>query len=827
MQRRPLDSRAPGCTSFFAFWGRAQKGHKAVDVMGTTHDQDTENTPATVEEDTTLPPVRGLVLTHNAKGEPFTLTDLKKWVRLNNTIFKAEKVDLGLNGNDAGFVQELLEWAQHEHLALSPRVGAGLRPEQLGLNDAPPPFHDVFLAPAQTNMPWLARWTEACRRARCDVRVQVIPPFDTGLDDLAERLAQAHSVNIAFDDPFVASPKAETQGEAMRRLRQMEALASRVHARGVETSLLAVPFCRMEPQHWRRLYNRPQFFLDHAHYQKPAYEFAEQMLQCGPAWVGKAIENQLAREISVHNSIDRALFPWIIQHPKVYVRTWMVHKLTRHLRRLQPQPRPLGDNVTAAEAEVEKHIAREAKKLPKPCRQCRLRRLCDHDNAAWRQAAPAVGVETQPGDTVVNPLHFVRENTPRHYDSIDSTRRQFSEHARTLAAEAERIVMREPHTREITSDSYAIEHHFTHHMPGAVRWLAFTPAEYRSTVLTRVEPPFTMSLTFGGGIAEYIGFAFGRTARIMCPMIDFSHRLTLHVDPAGHYVLLRDGVLVRPAEFEGERRLPTRLAGCLEPRIAMRNIDGFVLTQTMLLWEHGQNAQEDLQRITYSVIIINSRYARRLQAALLSLAHQTGFNLDNVEVVIGYVPGIDTTDDLIESMQRTHPELRIVRAPFSEDCARSKGFMINEAVQVASGNWLVLLDADILLPPDFFCRVDAATGDTHFIAPDGRKMLSPETTAHILLGEIRPWECHEELAQAKGDYRFREAARVPIGFCQCVRRDVFDTVRYHELDHFEGSDWLFGHDVVNFVAPEKRIEGMVVLHLDHGGSQWYGTKKHL
>ena len=67
---------------------------------------------------------------------------------------------------------------------------------------------------------------------------------------------------------------------------------------------------------------------------------------------------------------------------------------------------------------------------------------------------------------------------------------------------------------------------------------------------------------------------------------------------------------------------------------------------------------------------------------------------------------------------------------------------------------------------------------------------------------------------------------MPCGFFQCVRREVLETLPYEELDHFEASDWIFGRDVINRFGKETRLEGLDVLHLDHGGRQWYGTHKH-
>jgi len=47
------------------------------------------------------------------------------------------------------------------------------------------------------------------------------------------------------------------------------------------------------------------------------------------------------------------------------------------------------------------------------------------------------------------------------------------------------------------------------------------------------------------------------------------------------------------------------------------------------------------------------------------------------------------------------------------------------------------------------------------------------------------------------------------------------------MDHFEIADMHFSMDVLKDIGEEHRLSGAPVLHLDHGGSQWYGTKKHL
>jgi len=100
-------------------------------------------------------------------------------------------------------------------------------------------------------------------------------------------------------------------------------------------------------------------------------------------------------------------------------------------------------------------------------------------------------------------------------------------------------------------------------------------------------------------------------------------------------------------------------------------------------------------------------------------------------------------------------------------------------------------------------------------------------TSRILMGEVEPWREWDDLLKGPGELRLRESHGVPVGFFQCFRASCLDKVSYLELDHFEGADMQFGVQMLAHFGREKRLIGMPVLHLDHGGSQWYGTQKHL
>jgi hypothetical protein len=774
-----------------------------------------------------LPPVRGLITTHTARGRAIPLTTLKKWLRFNAEVCQCAKLDVLVPSGGLAVLPELLAHARHAGIALSLRTAADTPPPPLTpLREAG--LLDLFVTPTRWDQPGLLAWLSAARVAGLPVRAQLSGPLHDCAEPemLADALGGCCVVNIAAHDPFVTSTPCANRTEAGLALRQMNMLTRALAARAIEVNLLHLPFAWVDEENLRHAAMSPQFFLDHQQYRRRAYILGVRLHSLSPRRIDAALEVELTRQTSVHNKIDDFVLPWILERPGLYFRLWAWHKLTRRFRwsRHRPQPLPEGQLPDAVGAQAAQEATRAL--APIGADVCRFYKISDHNQDTVRRFFPGVELKVVEGPAVQDLLHFLREQ-PKYYDAIDEARLAQAHGRDALAAAALQHANDAPPTREISADAYDLDGHETHHMPGAVRWFSFANAELQSTVLDRLEPPFTLGLTFGGGFAAQIGFSFGRHAKVLCPMIAPTHRLLLHVAEDGQFALLRDGEPVRPTEFEDAHLVPGRLGGVLEPRISVWNVDGQLLTQTLLVWEQARTAPTHPARIKHSVIVVSTFYARRLQAVLLGLAHQRDFDLSQLEVILAYVPGIDATDDLIDTMRRAFPALRIVRSPFPKRDARSKGFMINESLRLASGAWITLLDSDIVLPPKTYATIERLKEDTHFIALDGRTMLSPEITARILLGEVRPWECYETLAAEGGEHRARESDGIPIGFFQCVRREVFDKIQYIELDHFEGSDWFFGKTVVGQFGPETRLPGLRALHLDHGGSQWFGAGKQM
>jgi Glycosyltransferase like family 2 len=777
-----------------------------------------------------LPPVRGLVTLQNAKGKAFAAVDVMRWICLNRTVYKTDKIDLLATPDTMAALPGVLAYAQDLDVKLSLRTGADEPPEiqahlkSLGL-------FDVFWCPNRLSMEAVERWCAACQGLGLPLRVQIRPPFPDSFDatTLADTFSRggATMVNVTVTDPFVGRESPQAANEGRRTLGQMRALVKALDERDIEANLIGVPLCLAEDDLLPHALNSAQFFLDHQQYHRLSYDLARLLYRRGPIIASKLLLILLAQHTVFKNPVDSKLFPWLAFSPWFNMRVWTLRKLTRHMRLLRGRPKArVETNAEVYERVLAGKRQKDRRDVPRNCAACAWRRICDRETVPFTTALPGLSVRSQPGEVVLDPMRFCGAQR-KHYDTVDKDRADVDERCHALAEDANHIVETRTPDRELDSFEYEIEGQWTHQMPGGVRWFSVTNSEKVSTVLARASAPMTLSVTFGGGIADYVGFAFGRHCRLVCPMVEFTHRLVLHVADDGHYILLRDGNPVRPVEFEGAYHVPPRLSTVLEPRISVWNVDMEVVSQRVLLWEGHTPDAAPRTPAKYSILIVSTRYTRRLQAVLRCIAHQVGIDLAAVEVVIAYVPGIDATDDLIDSMQRTHPDLRIVRSPFAEQFARSKGFMINESAKVTSGEWIILLDSDTLIAPNMIAALDAVDPHCSFVAPDGRKMLDKETTAAILLGEIEPWQKWNELVEGGGEVRLREAYSVPIGYCQCVRRECLEKTPYEELEHFEGADWRFGVRMRDMYGREKRLTGVPVLHLDHSGSQWYGTTRHL
>ncbi len=383
--------------------------------------------------------------------------------------------------------------------------------------------------------------------------------------------------------------------------------------------------------------------------------------------------------------------------------------------------------------------------------------------------------------------------------------------------------------REIASSGYRVVNAFDVKMNGSRFWHALQDRLALSTVLATGPRPMTLSAVFAGR-AAYVGFSFAPNAQAMCLMTRAHHRLAVHVAADGQLLLLKDGEPVTPAHVPACVFRAHRLRGQLEPRLAAYGIRDHLVTQEVLLWsaERPREPAPVSLPIELSVVVVCTGFARRLSQLVRSIAEQQGFDRRHAELLVAFVPGLDGTEDVLDSARACWPDLRIVpvAAPAREQTA--KGRLINQAVARASGRRVVLTDADIIFPPNLFAELEGRYRDAPFVAVAGRKMLDQRTTAELLLGVRDPVADFADLRdRAPGELRRGEARGVPLGYFQCVRRNCFERVSYPEQPHFEGADHRFALDVRRVLGPEEVMADVVVLHQDHAGSRWYGTDRHL
>ncbi len=772
-----------------------------------------------------IPPSRGLISAHNRAGRRFAAVDLNRWLRLQRQVFKADKVDVLADGESIGILEELLPSAAALDLRLSLRTDATGPAAHLRTLAAAGLF-DVFLCPSDHDLNRLEPWLSACRDLDLPVRVQLQAPFprNANIASTAEFLARRGvvRVDLVLADAFSGGPTAKA--DHFDSIATMQSLAAELEAKGVEANLIGIPFCLLDTPSWPRGQGSHQRAMDHAHYLADAHRLAVRLYERGPIVAAMILRILLSNATLYRQPMDNVLLPGLIYGGGyLYFFARIYRRLTLHLRVLRGAPAP--KTPPAHDVVPRDPSFRAATSSSPKCEACALKRICDQDTPALRRQLPHAALRALPGEHVVSPLHFAARQ-PKYYDPLDSARLEIEEQRTDLAAEALAVITNRPPDLVVDPQDYRVEDAHFDRMESGLKWWSVSNKEIVSSPMGDFTPPFSISVDFGAGIADYIGFSFGQHCKLVCPMEAYRHNLTLHVAADGRYILLRDRIPVRPAEFEGLFYLPMRLGERLQPRISAWNIDECIATQNVRVWT-GAGRDDTARAVKYSIIIVSTRFTRRLHAVLRSLAHQDGFDLNSVEVIICYVPGIDAADDLIDSVTMTYPNLHIVRSAFPERYMNSKGFLINETAKIARGEWIMLLDSDTLLPPDYFAKIEALSGTAEFIAPDGRKLLPKDVTARILMGEIDPWRQWQDLLSGPGEFRHRETLGIPVGFCQTFRAKYLQLFPYLEVDHFETADMQFGRQLKKHLGQETRLSGTPVIHLDHGGSQWYGTQKHL
>ncbi|HMQ09844.1 MAG TPA: hypothetical protein PKC21_03990 [Oligoflexia bacterium] len=378
--------------------------------------------------------------------------------------------------------------------------------------------------------------------------------------------------------------------------------------------------------------------------------------------------------------------------------------------------------------------------------------------------------------------------------------------------------------KKISSSQYTIKNCFFDKMNGSIEWRSIFFNFKKSTVLTTLNTPSLIKAQFSG-TARLIGFYIHDHQFVVCTADKQTHDLSLYIDKNGSYTLMKDGKITHPV-FSKKFHTPARISTQSPVGLAAKSVLGSLITQQIRYWDQN-NAVFNNNEINYSIIVVCTRFSRRLEQLLKSICTQD-YTTEKLQIIVCYVPGLDGTDDLLDSLELTYPKISIQRLPFHASKQHHKGFMINQAALNVLGKKVLLTDADIVMPPNLFKILDEKYNKKGFVGAYGRKMLSPTTTAKILLGELNPQQEYNDIIEIdSGELRIDEAKGRPVGFFQLVNTDYLHKVPYQDLPNFEGADAFFAEDISMNCEQPTIAKEITLLHLDHGGSQWYGTKRHM
>jgi glycosyltransferase involved in cell wall biosynthesis len=196
--------------------------------------------------------------------------------------------------------------------------------------------------------------------------------------------------------------------------------------------------------------------------------------------------------------------------------------------------------------------------------------------------------------------------------------------------------------------------------------------------------------------------------------------------------------------------------------------------------------------VSFVVIAYNERAV--IGDCISSVQEQRG--LDSHEIVVVDDGSTDGTGDLVRQLAVSDRALRLI----SHETNRGRGAARTTGVTAARGAHVAMVDADIVLPPDWWRSCFAALKD-HDVAvgtaiPDGdvtylarRFSLTPKIVPHSTL---------------------------VTGSNALFRREVFDRIGY-ETKLREGEDVALSHEIERSGLRAVTVPGLVVEHREHRG----------
>jgi glycosyltransferase involved in cell wall biosynthesis len=127
-----------------------------------------------------------------------------------------------------------------------------------------------------------------------------------------------------------------------------------------------------------------------------------------------------------------------------------------------------------------------------------------------------------------------------------------------------------------------------------------------------------------------------------------------------------------------------------------------------------------------SILLATYNWPQALKLCLESLAAQTD---KNFEIIIADDGSTESTKALIEFIKGSHPV--VIQHLWQEDQGFRKTKILNQAISAAHGDYLVFLDGDCIVQPDFVER-HRALAQKSYLVTGSRVLLSEALTQELL-----------------------------------------------------------------------------------------------
>ncbi|MBU3633756.1 MULTISPECIES: glycosyltransferase family 2 protein [unclassified Polynucleobacter] len=127
-----------------------------------------------------------------------------------------------------------------------------------------------------------------------------------------------------------------------------------------------------------------------------------------------------------------------------------------------------------------------------------------------------------------------------------------------------------------------------------------------------------------------------------------------------------------------------------------------------------------------SILLATYNWPQALKLCLESLATQTDHHF---EIIIADDGSTESTKQIIDAFQSTH-SLSITHL-WQEDQGFRKTKILNQAIEAAKGDYLIFLDGDCLVQPDFVAR-HRELAQKGFLVTGSRVLLNEKLTQELL-----------------------------------------------------------------------------------------------